>query len=80
MPATHAMTLAGVDVIDGKPARWKVENSWGSDNGQKGYFVMTDDWFDQYTFEVIINKKYLTADQVKLYQTEPEVLPYYLPL
>lgn len=78
--ATHAMTLVGVDVIDGKPARWKVENSWGSDNGQKGYFVMTDDWFDQYTFEVIINKKYLTADQVKLYQTEPEVLPYYLPL
>ena len=77
--ATHAMTLAGVDVIDGKPVRWKVENSWGDENGQKGYFVMTDPWFDEYTFEAVINKKYLSEDIAKLYETEPEVLPYYLP-
>ena len=77
--ATHAMTLAGVDVIDGRPVRWKVENSWGDENGQKGYFVMTDPWFDEYTFEAVINKKYLSEDIARLYETEPEVLPYYLP-
>lgn len=78
--ATHAMTLVGVDVIDGKSVRWKVENSWGDENGEKGYYVMTDDWFDQFTFEVIINKKYLSEDLVQLYQTEPEVLPFYFPM
>ena len=74
------MTLVGVDVIDGKSVRWKVENSWGDENGEKGYYVMTDDWFDQFTFEVIINKKYLSEDLVQLYQTEPEVLPFYFPM
>ena len=66
-------------MIDGKPVRGKVENSWGDENGQKGYFVMTDPWFDEYTFEVVVNKKYLSEDIAKLYETEPEVLPYYLP-
>ncbi|HBM75876.1 MAG TPA: aminopeptidase, partial [Clostridiaceae bacterium] len=46
------------------PNRWKVENSWGEKNGEKGYFVMNDSWFDEYTYEVIINKKYL-SDELK---------------
>ncbi len=64
--STHAMTLVGVDVVDGKPRQWKVENSWGNKVGKNGYFVMTDDWFDQYLFKVVVKKKYLPKKLVEL--------------
>lgn len=54
---THAMTLTGVNLVEEKPNRWKVENSWGKENGEKGYFVMSDQWFEDYTYEVVVNKK-----------------------
>ncbi len=57
------MTLTGVNLVDGQPNRWKVENSWGEKNGEKGYFVMTDDWMDQFVYEVVVHKKYLTDEQ-----------------
>lgn len=63
---SHAMTFTGVDLVDGQSTKWKVENSWGEKVGKDGYFIMTDEWFDKYMYEVIINKKYLTEEQRKL--------------
>src|SRR5271170_6336652 len=53
---THAMVLTGVDLDDeGNPLKWRVENSWGSDAGKNGYFLMTDQWFDEYVYQVVCN-------------------------
>ncbi|HIY56578.1 MAG TPA: aminopeptidase, partial [Candidatus Tetragenococcus pullicola] len=56
----------GVDLIDDKPVKWKVENSWGDKFGDKGYFIMSDDWFDTYLYEVVINKKYVDDQSLKI--------------
>ncbi|WP_395319795.1 C1 family peptidase [Fructilactobacillus frigidiflavus] len=61
---SHAMTLTGVDVVNGKPTKWKVENSWGAKIGNQGYFVMADNWMDDYTYEVVVKKSYL-SDEIK---------------
>lgn len=66
--STHAMTFVGVDVVDGKPRQWKVENSWGSKVGKNGYFVMGDKWFDEYLFKVVVKKQYLPEKLVKLWE------------
>lgn len=71
---THAMVITGVDLVDGKPTKWKVENSWGEKVGTKGYFVMSDDWMDQFVYQFVINKKYLSAEQQKAQAQEPIVL------
>ncbi len=69
---THAMVLQGVNLdAEGRPNRWKVENSWGEKSGNKGYFVMTDDWFSEFTYQVVINKKYLTKAQLALWEQVP---------
>lgn len=73
--STHAMTLVGVDVVDGKPRQWKVENSWGSKVGKNGYFVMSDDWFDEYLFKVVVKKKYLPKKLVELAEGEATPVP-----
>lgn len=72
---THAMTLTGYNLVDGQPNRWKIENSWGDKNGDKGYFVMSQDWFEQYTYEAVINKKYLTAQIKEIAGQKPVLLP-----
>lgn len=71
---SHAMTLTGVNLVDGQPNRWKIENSWGDKNGDKGYFVMTQDWFEQYTYEAVINKKYLDDQTKEILATKPVIL------
>ena len=68
---THAMVFLGVNLVDGKPNRWKVENSWGDKSGQDGYFIMTDDWFGEYNYQVVVNKKYLSAEQNAMFGQEP---------
>lgn len=68
---THAMVLTGVNVQDGHPNRWKVENSWGDDVGDHGYFVMSDAWFDEYMYQVVIDKGYLTEQQKNALREEP---------
>ncbi|WP_283679896.1 C1 family peptidase [Lentilactobacillus sp. Marseille-Q4993] len=73
---SHAMTLAGVDLDDkDQPIKWKVENSWGDKNGEKGYFTMNDDWMEDFVYEVVVHKKYLTADQKALLDQPAEDLP-----
>ena len=74
---THAMVFTGVNVVDGKPVRWKVENSWGTDPGNQGFFIMSDAWFDEYLYQVVVNKKYLSAElQVALEQKPIELKPW----
>ncbi len=64
---THAMVFTGVDLDDdGKPRKWRVENSWGEKGGEKGFFGMTDAWFDEFNYEVVVHRKYLPADTVGL--------------
>tara|TARA_B100001094_G_C18102871_1_gene756749 strand:- start:879 stop:1412 length:534 start_codon:yes stop_codon:yes gene_type:complete len=64
---THAMLFTGVDIIKNKSTKWRVENSWGNKNGDKGYFLMTDDWFTEYNYEVVIDKKYLPKKILDLF-------------
>lgn len=72
---THAMVFTGVNINEnGNPDRWQVENSWGKDRGNDGFFVMSDDWFDQFTYQVVIHKKYLSDEQLKMLKTEAIVL------
>ena len=79
---THAMLFTGVDLdSNGKPIKWRVENSWGERNGEKGYYIMSDEWFDQYLYEVVVNKKYLESDIVDLYEKQDaELLPPWDPM
>ena len=71
---THAMVFMGVNLVDGKPNRWRVENSWGDKNGKDGWYVMSDEWFDQYNYQVVVNKKYLTEAERQELELEPIVL------
>ena len=72
---THAMVLTGVDLDEnGKSTKWKVENSWGDKVGDKGYFVASDDWMDEYTYQIVIRKEFLTAEELAAYEAEPKVL------
>lgn len=60
----HAMVLTGVNVKEGVPNRWKIENSWGADSGNKGYYMMSGSWFDSYVYQAVINKKYLSKEEL----------------
>ena len=72
---THAMVLQGVHLdAEGKPVRWRVENSWGKDRGKDGYYLMSDDWFSEYTYQVVVHKKYLSPEQLTQYEGEMKVL------
>ena len=77
---THAMLLVGVDMVEGKPRRWRVENSWGTDIGDKGFFTMDDDWFTEYVFEVVVKKSDLPDELRAALDTEPLVLPAWDPM
>ena len=72
---THAMVLTGVDLDEnGKAKKWKVENSWGEKVGDKGYFVASDSWMDEYTYQIVVRKEFLTEAELAAYEAEPIVL------
>lgn len=73
--STHAMTLTAVDLDEkGQPKKWKVENSWGPDYGQKGYLVMTDRWFNEFSFRMVVDKKYVPENILKMFEQKPTMI------
>ncbi len=80
-PSNHAMTFTGVNINkDGEPDRWKIENSWGKDAGEDGYYVGSAAWFDRYVTEIIINKKYLDEETLEILKQEPVMVEPWEPL
>ena len=77
---THAMLFTGVDVVDDQPRRWRVENSWGTKVGNKGFFLMNDSWFDEYMFEIAAPRNYLSEDLQQALNEEPIILPPWDPM
>ena len=67
---THAMLLTGVDLDGDQPTRYRIENSWGKDVGKDGFYVMTDEWFSEFVYQVVINKKYLSNEHLKMLDEE----------
>lgn len=78
--SSHAMTLIAVDIKDGKPQKWMVENSWGPSSGYQGNLIMTEQWFREYMFRVVAEKKYVPADVLKLLEQKPIQLPAWDPM
>ena len=77
---THAMLFTGVDVVDGAPRRWRVENSYGDAVGDKGFFLMNDSWFDEHMFEIATPREYMSPELMAALDTEPIVLPPWDPM
>lgn len=79
--SSHAMTLVAVDLdATGKPKKWMVENSWGPSSGYQGHLIMTDEWFDEYSFRLVVERKYVPAATLELLKQKPTVLPAWDPL
>ena len=80
--SSHAMTLIAVDIDaeSGKPVKWMVENSWGPASGYKGNLIMTDEWFNEYMFRLVVEKKYVPADILKMFESDPVLLPAWDPM
>ena len=78
--SSHAMTLIAVDIVNGEPVKWMVENSWGPASGYKGCLIMTDEWFEEYMFRLVVEKKYVPEDVLKMLDQEPVMLPAWDPM
>lgn len=78
--SSHAMTLIAVDIKDGKPVKWMVENSWGAGSGYRGNLIMTDEWFDEYMFRLVVEKKYVPGDIEAMLGQKPVMLPSWDPM
>lgn len=78
--STHAMTLMAVDIKDGKPVKWMVENSWGPSAGYEGHLIMTDEWFDEYMFRLVVDKKYASDKVLDVLKQKPIKLPAWDPM
>lgn len=79
--STHAMTLTAVDLdSNGNPIKWKVENSWGAASGQNGCLIMTNRWFSEYMFRLVVNKEYVSDTLLKEFEQKPTMLTYDDPL
>lgn len=77
--SNHAMVLRGVDLVDGKPRKWLVENSWGSEKGNKGIWTLYDRWFDEHVYTIIVHKDIVPPEVLAIYDQEPEELPTWYP-
>lgn len=70
----HAMVIVGVNEVDGKPNRWKIENSWGSDIAKNGYYAMSGTWFDKFVYQAVVRKEFLSEKERKACLAEPTPL------
>ncbi|ORY13049.1 bleomycin hydrolase-like protein [Clohesyomyces aquaticus] len=77
---THAMVLTGVHVVDGKSVRWRVENSWSDRVGDKGYFVMSDAWMDEFVYQAVIDPSVVSATVRKVLDQKPKMLELWDPM
>ena len=77
--ANHAMVLMGVDLADGKPRKWLVENSWGAKNGSQGTWTIYNDWFDKHVYNIIVHKRHVPARIMKIFADQPRELPSWYP-
>ncbi|MFA6830783.1 MAG: C1 family peptidase [Bacteroidaceae bacterium] len=77
--SSHAMTLMAVNLVDGKPNKWKVENSWG-EGPNAGHLILSDEWFDAYMFRLVVNKKYITEETKSILKQKPIRLPAWDPM
>ncbi len=79
--SSHAMTLMAVDMDkEGRPRKWMVENSWGASNGYQGHLIMTDEWFDEYMFRLVVEHKYVPAKVLDVLKQKPIRLPAWDPM
>ncbi len=78
--SSHAMTLIAVDLKDGVPQKWMVENSWGAASGYKGCVIMTDEWFNEYMFRLVLEKRFVPQDIQDMLKQKPELLPAWDPM
>jgi bleomycin hydrolase len=79
--SSHAMTLIAVDLdAEGKPRKWMVENSWGSTSGYRGNLIMTDEWFNEYMFRLVVERKYVPQDVLDMLKQKPTMLPAWDPM
>jgi len=79
--SSHAMTLCAVDLDkEGRPLKWMVENSWGSNYGYQGFLIMTNDWFNEYMFRVVLEEKYIPAKYITMLRQQPIMLPAWDPM
>ena len=80
-PSEKPFTEASMNLDEnGKPNRWRVENSWGKEPGKDGYYVMTDEWFNEYMFRLVVDKKYIPAEILKVLDEKPTMLPAWDPM
>ncbi|XP_067015155.2 bleomycin hydrolase isoform X2 [Anabrus simplex] len=78
---THAMAFTAVSIDeDGTPTKFRVENSWGDERGEKGYLIMSSDWFKEFVFEVVVDRKFVPKDVLDVFEMEPIVLPAWDPM
>ncbi|MCJ1242203.1 hypothetical protein MMC14_010210 [Varicellaria rhodocarpa] len=77
---THAMVLTAVHVVDGKPVRWRVQNSWGTEAGVDGWFVMTDRWMDEFVYQAVVDPRFVSKEVRSILDKEPVVLPLWDPM
>ncbi len=79
--SSHAMTLCAVDLDENdQPKKWMVENSWGSSYGYKGFLIMTNEWFNEYMFRVVVESKYIPEKYLKMFENKPVMLPPWDPM
>ncbi|UCD17837.1 MAG: C1 family peptidase [Candidatus Zixiibacteriota bacterium] len=76
----HMMVLIGVDTVDGKPVKWLVENSWGDERGDKGYWTLYNDWFDMYVYDITVKREYVPEEILQIFDQKPIVLPPWDPM
>ena len=75
------MALVAVEVDkDEKPVKWQFENSWGANSGENGYLTFTDQWFNEYMFRIVVNKKFISQKVLDIYKQKSEILPPWDPM